>query len=181
MINSENTDLPDEKLVEEILVGNNNAFKCLYYRYFKQLIRFAWYRVHSVDIARDLVQDVFVNTWQNRNHLDPRKSIKAYLYKSLNNTIINHLKLHYSQTISLEDVSENKRSAENENLDMMIDIRKAVDHLPEKLKIVYTLSRLEGYKYSEIAEICNISVKAVEKRLTQSFNILRKTFSKKYF
>jgi len=175
-----NIDTPtDKELVKAIRENDPAAFKELYYRYFKSLIRFAWYRIHSMDTARDLVQELFSRIWIKRNWLNPDKSIKAYLYKSLNNLIINHTKLHSSQVKSLESIKE--KSSNDNDLNIKIDIQNALDRLPEKLKIVYTLNRFEGYKYSEIAEICNVSIKAVEKRMSQAFNILRKTFSKKYF
>lgn len=171
----------DEELVKAIVHGDETAFKNLYYRYFNLLIRFAWYRLHSMDISRDLVQELFFRLWIKRESLNPNKSIKAYLYKSLNNLIINHIKLISSQFASFDDVDNEKKFSSEINLDVLIDVQNALNKLPEKLKLVYTLSRYDGYKYNEIAEICNISIKAVEKRMSKAFNLLRKVFdSKKY-
>ena len=175
MLSSKNNDTADEKLVEAIKENDHDAFKILYYRYFQKLIRFAYYRLHSIETARDLVQELFFKVWTGRERLNPQKSIKAYLYKSLNNLIINHLKLSSTQTSLLSDLDESKIKAE-EKQEYKIDIKNAIERLPEKLKNVFILSRLEGYKYSEIAEICNISVKAVEKRMTKVFVLLRKEF-----
>jgi len=175
MLSSKNNDTADEELVEAIKENDHDAFKILYYRYFQKLIRFALYRLHSIETARDLVQELFFKVWTGRERLNPQKSIKAYLYKSLNNLIINHLKLSSTQTSLLSDLDESKIKAE-EKQEYKIDIKNAIERLPEKLKTVFILSRVEGYKYSEIAEICNISVKAVEKRMTKVFFLLRKEF-----
>ena len=175
MISSKNNDTADEELVEAIKENNHAAFKILYYRYFQKLIRFALYRLHSIETARDLVQELFFKVWTGRERLNPQKSIKAYLYKSLNNLIINHLKLSSTQTSLLSDLDESKIKAE-EKQEYKIDIKNAIERLPEKLKTVFILSRVEGYKYTEIAEICDISVKAVEKRMTKVFVLLRKEF-----
>ncbi len=164
----------DRDLVEAVMQNNAGAFKVLYYKYFKPLIRFAWYRLHSVDVSRDLVQEVFFRVWMKRENLNPDKSFKAYLYKSLNNLIINYRKLKSTGTVSLEDESLRKRKYEEEKIDIEIDTLNALEKLPEKLKTVFILSRTEGYKYSEIAEICGISVKAVEKRMTKAFTLLKK-------
>ncbi len=167
----------DELLVKAIVNNDHTAFKNLYYKYFQMLIRFAWYRLHSMETARDLVQEVFYRVWIKRQNLDPDKSIKAYLYKSLNNLIINHSKLSSSKTSSIEDL-KNEKSLSNKNFqDFNIDIQTSMQKLPEKLKTVFILSRIEGYKYTEIAEICGISIKAVEKRMSKTFNILRKIFN----
>ncbi len=164
----------DRDLVEAVRHNNAAAFKVLYCKYFNPLIRFAWYRIHSVEASRDLVQEIFFRVWLKRENLNPDKSFKAYLYKSLNNLIINYRKLKSTGTVSLEDECLRKRKYEEEKIDVEIDTLNALDKLPEKMKTVFILSRTEGYKYSEIAEICGISVKAVEKRMTKAFTLLKK-------
>jgi len=175
MQSSKNNDTADEELVEAIKENDHDAFKILYYRYFQKLIRFAYYRLRSIETARDLIQELFFKVWTGRQRLNPQKSIQAYLYKSLNNLVINYKKLSSSQTSSLTDLDERKIGTE-EKQGNTIDIQNAIERLPKKLKTVFILSRVEGYKYSEIAEICNISVKAVEKRMTKVFVLLRKEF-----
>jgi len=170
---------PDEKIVEAILKDDHAAFKILFYRYYKALIRFAWFRVHSMDTSRDLVQELFFRVWKNRKNLDSAKSIKAYLYRSLTNLIINHVNLSSSQMNSLENVDDEKNLSGESEVEFDIDFKTALEGLPEKLKTVYVLSRVEGYKYAEIAEVCGISVKAVEKRMSQAFVHMKKFFSKK--
>jgi RNA polymerase sigma-70 factor (ECF subfamily) len=180
MLQELNNDFTDNQLVEAIVEGDHDAFKKLYYKYYKTLMHFAWYRVHSMDLSKDLVQDLFYRLWRNRINLDSSKSIKAYLYKSLTNLIINHLKLNSSRTSNIDDLEDNRKMSNDMDLEFKLDLKSALDHLPEKLKTVYMLSRIDGYKYSEIAEICNISVKAVEKRMSLSFKHLKKTFTKNY-
>ena len=178
MLKIKESEPTDEKLIEAIRRDDREAFKQLYYKYYKMLFRFAMYRLHSSETASDLIQDIFLKLWIKRNKLNPSKSVKAYLYKSLNNSIINYSKLHSSQTGSFGDISNNKTLNDENDPDIKIDVKNAVNQLPEKLKIVYLLSRIEGYKYSEIAEICNISIKAVEKRMSRAFDILRKILNK---
>ncbi len=175
MVQQKFTDASDEQLIKAISNSDHEAFKNLYYKYFPLLIRFACYHLHSKDTARDLVQEMFFRVWINRQKLDPSKSIKSYLYTSLNNLIINHSRLSFSKTRSLDDL-RGKNLRDESSTDFNIDIHTVVQKLPEKLKTVYTLSRVEGYKYSEIAEICEISIKAVEKRMSKAFKILRKVF-----
>ncbi len=178
MLKPKDSEPADEELVKAIKQNDAGAFKDLYYKYHKMLVRFALYRLHSTHTAADLVQDIFFKLWLNRDKLNPTKSVKAYLYKSLHNSIINYSKLHSSHTASIENFSGNKILSDETTPDIKIDIQNAVNQLPERLKIVYSLSRIEGYKYSEIAEICNISVKAVEKRMSKAFSILRKILNK---
>jgi RNA polymerase sigma-70 factor (ECF subfamily) len=178
MHNSEYDKLNDSELTAAIKAGNKNAFKDLYYKYFDQLYSFSWYRTYSEEASRDFVRELFTIVWTNGKKLDPNKSIKAYLYKVLGNLIIDASRLHSSQNISLENVES---AGKQNDMDLQIDIQNAINALPQKLREVYLLSRMDGFKYSEIAKILGISIKAVEKRLTKAFRILRKTFPKKYF
>jgi RNA polymerase sigma-70 factor, ECF subfamily len=167
----------DESLVNAIRQDDTRAFKDLFKTYYAPLIRFCWYRVHCMETSRDLVQDLFTRVWLKRHTLDPNKSIKAYLYKALNNLIINHINLSSSKTIPFDEILEEKTQSNGSELESMIDMQKALDQMPPKLRTVFMLSRFEGYDYSEIAEICSISKKAVEKRMSRAFVILRKFFS----
>lgn len=179
MANQNYTDLPDEQIVKAIIDNDHSAFKNLYYKYYPVLIRFAWYRVHSTDSAKELVQELFFRIWIKRHNLSPNKSIKAYLYKSLNNLIINQSKLSSSKTTSIENIKNKSSFYDEENKqDFRIDMEREIEKLPEKIKTVYILSKIEGYKYDEIAEICSISKKAVEKRMSKAFTILRRIFNK---
>jgi RNA polymerase sigma-70 factor (ECF subfamily) len=161
----------ESELIKSIREGDRKAFKDLYCKYFKNLVRYAWYRTKSIELSRDLVQEIFFRVWIKRNSLNPKKSVKAYLYKSLINSIIDYKNLSSSRTTSLDNI---KNIGYEAGIDTDIDLQNAVNKLPEKLKTVYILSRLEGYKYAEIAEICNISVKAVEKRMSGAFELLQK-------
>lgn len=180
MLPENKNELSDKQLVDAILQDDHSAFKILFYRYYKPLIHFAWFRVHSMETSRDLVQEVFFKVWINRKNLDSGKSIKAYLYKSLTNQIINHLNLSSSRTKNLDDIEFSIEDDNSKGIEFKMDFNSAIDKLPTKLKTVFILSRIEGYKYAEIAEICEISVKTVEKRMSQVFTILKKTFTKNY-
>ena len=164
----------DKELIQEIRNGNKNAFKSLFLKYYKKLVDFCLYRTGSVETSKDLVQEIFTKVWNARTNLDPEQSIQAYLYKSLTNQIINLGKHSSSKTASLDISTFAKPVNKEESWDSRIDIETAIEKLPEKVKTVFLLSRIEGFKYSEIAEICSISVKAVEKRMSKAFVILRK-------
>ncbi|MCB9249727.1 MAG: sigma-70 family RNA polymerase sigma factor [Ignavibacteriales bacterium] len=167
----------DKELIIQIKENSEIAFKELFYKYYKILITFCWYRTRNIDLSKDLVQEVFAKLWIARNNLNPEKSVKSYLFKSLTNQIINNSKLSSSKNISIDESILNNTTANNINIENQIDLHSAIEKLPEKLKTVFMLSRIEGFKYSEIAEICEISIKAVEKRMTKTLKILRKSLS----
>jgi RNA polymerase sigma-70 factor (ECF subfamily) len=167
----------EDELVSEIRKGNKNAFQSLFYLYYNRLIEFSFYRLKNLDAAKDLVQEVFTNIWISRSNLDPNKSIKSYLYKSLTNRIINYAAHSSSQTLKIDVAQHKNLSSSKSSLDDKIDLSTAINELPANLKTVFMLSRIERFTYAEIAEICDISIKAVEKRMSKALKILRKIFN----
>ena len=167
----------DKEIVQKIKESSDSAFKLLFTKYYNSLINFCFYRIRNFEASKDLVQEIFTKLWISRDNLDPEKPIKAYLYKSVLNQIINFKKHSSSKTLSLDDSISIKEKSSINNLENLIDLFSCIEKLPEKLKTVFMLSRIEGFKYQEIAEICEISVKTVEKRMTKAFKILRRALS----
>ena len=173
-MDDERTDL---QLTEAIRIGDQQAFKALFHKYYSKLFRYAVIHCGSRDFSTDLIEEVFFRLWTNREKLNPQKSIQAYLYKILNNLIINHKKLASASNVSIEHVSQQKTFEISNQLETQIDLRTALEKLPNKLKFIFVLIKVEGMKYNEAAKICNISVKAVEKRMTKALNLLRNHLS----
>ena len=163
----------DEQLTESIRLSQVEAFKTLYHRYYHDLYRFLGLRINSLEKAKDFIQDVFTRLWENRKKLDSKKSIKAYLYRIANNLVIDYLRKKSSQDIHFtESFSENDISTE-ESLEFDTTVKLAINNLPEKIRIVFILSRYHGLKYAEIAQALKISIKTVESRMGQAFRLLR--------
>ena len=170
---------PDDKLTKAIKASDSEAFKALYFRYHKSLLNFLFYRLNSNELARDFVQEIFTRVWQNRRNLDDTKPMKAYLYRIANNLVIDHSRKKSTTETSFSEADQHNIQT-NDSLELKTLIKTAVNNLPEKLKIVFVLSRYEGLKYSEIAEACNISVKAVEKRMSRALNLLQEMIDRFY-
>ena len=164
---------PDFELVEKIKLDDKEAFQIVYYRYYQKLMNFAWNRTGSIDSSGEHVQELFTRIWIKRNQLNPDKSLKSYLYTSLNNIIINHNKLFFTRSKSIDYVAADNFLKTEVDRDLQIDIKEAISRLPEKEKTVYLMSRLDRFSYTEIAEIFNISVKTVEKRMSKALKLLR--------
>ncbi|MBN1779659.1 sigma-70 family RNA polymerase sigma factor [bacterium] len=167
--------LPDPDLVKKIRTSDRDAFQTLYFRYYESLFRFLWYRLKPADLVRDLLQDLFLKLWNNRSRLDASKSIKAYLYQSAHHLMIDVLRRKKSDVTYRDHRTETL--PDPDSADRRIILQEAVDSLPPKLRLVWTLSQVDGFKYKEIAEICQISVKTVEYRMAKALMLLRKLLS----
>ena len=166
--------ISDQKLVKDIKASDAKAFQVLYNRYYENLYRFTWRRVRDKDLALDLIQEVFTKTWQNRNSLDATQSIKAFLFRSVINLSIDHLrKQSVRNTVPLEFSPEPESDQEERSIDFQQAFDSALQSLTDKQREVFIMRHVDGLKYEEIADILNLSVKAIEKRMTKTLKILR--------
>ncbi len=169
---------------EQELIGNiknscSKSFQLIFMKYYEKIYRFIWLRTHDSELARDLVQDVFMRIWVNRRRLDINKSFKAYLYQISNNLVIDNMRKNKTkEKIMRINQSLNYYESEDQYY-TNIDIQKAINKLPQKLNIVVILSRFEGLNYTEIAEICNVSFQTVSYRLNQALKLMSKYLSDK--
>jgi len=163
----------DQELSQAIRNSDAHAFKILYERYHRIIGHFIYQRTHSVDLTRDLLQDVFTRLWIKRDRLNPSKSIKAYLYRIAGNLVIDHIRKRTTERKYSSNVRMKQPSSQDGLIELQTSIDMAVANLPEKARTVFMLSRYEGLKYVEIAEVCNISVKTVESRMSKALKLLQ--------
>ena len=139
---------------------------------------FANYYTKDVDAAEEVVQDLFCKIWEKRSELKIKTSLKSYLYKSTYNHVLNHIR---QEEVSKKYISRQLDSPETSyiNTDRIIEkqleeqIQKAIDSLPEKRREVFILSRSNGLKYQEIADILDIKLKTVESQMVKALEHLR--------
>lgn len=168
--------MPDTANEIELLIlvstGDEAAFKKLYLTY-HQLLRTHVYRLtESLDIADEIVQDVFLKIWNTREALNGIRNFKAYLFVVSKNYTISYLRKHVRQTIlhqkwqSEEAASVSKAAAETTAPpDYYGLLDEAIDSLPPQQKTAYLLSRHQRLTYAEVAAQMNISRETVKKYL----------------
>ena len=169
----------DGQLAEAIKRSDSQAFKALYYRYYEKIFQFIWLRTRSTELSKDLTQEVFSKTWNKRGNLDPNQSIKAYLYRISNNLVINHFQHQKVEKKYLANLdAESFITNPDENFELRDKITREIENLPEKQRTVFTMHRFENFSYAEIAKTLDISIKTVEKRMSQALRILRLRLAK---
>ena len=168
----------DSEWVKKIRSSNTAAFESLFNFYCQKLINFSRRYVWDKQTAENIVQDIFLKIWQNRNTLDPSKMIKTYLFTAVKNESLKHLRhadVHkrWAEFISLSQdsaIDPEKTLSENETKK---EIENAISSLPEKCREIFTMNKFDKLKYREIAEILNISVKTVETQMGRALKKLR--------
>ena len=168
----------DLDLVSKIRNGDRSAFESLFKTHYQSLCFYALRFVGETQLAENTVQDVFLKCWEDKDSLNFHSSVKAYLYKSVHNRCLNLLK---RQQIEQRYIAETDPAVaisddgidEQENL--QLKIREAIDQLPPQCKRIFELSRMEGLKYREIADHLDISVKTVENQMGKALRMLRES------
>lgn len=162
-----------QRLLDRIsLEGDEKAFRQLFELYVDGLSRFSISILKNKALAEEAVSDVFYNVWVHRGKLSQIENFKAYLFTSVRNTALNYLdKERRSKVIQLEDLSvsilidEICPESELISKELKEAIGRAIDHLPERCKLIFSLAKIEQLKYKEIAQILDISVKTIDNQL----------------
>lgn len=162
-------------------ICNQQVYESVFKSYAKELKRFLYFKTRDMDLAEDLLQDAFVKLWDNCDKVDPEK-VKSFLFTVANNLFLNYKKRekiirNHRKGVTLKITNESPEflMVEQEFLDK---IEKAIADLPENQREVFLLSRIEKKKYKEIAEMLNLSVKAVEKRMHLALMTMKEKIGK---
>lgn len=166
--------------------GDRNAFKILIEIYYDDLYLFAQNLCRDQDLSKDLVQEVFFSLWENRKNINTKSVIKGWLYQSLKNKFIDHIRKHKKETVLLEtnlaELTEQFVFDENQQeLNQKVSLlEKEIALLPKKCHEVFIMSKKEGLSNQEIADYLNISLKTVEGHLTKALKILREKLHEQF-
>jgi len=170
----------DEELIKEIKADNMFAFDVLYKKYCKRVFKFGFSILKSTEEAENLMQDVFLNLWENRHKVEKDSSIKSYVFTITYNSAISIIrkKSRESQFFeylkSIQETTERPVNEEIEYNELAKKLDEIINALPQRQKEVYMLHRVEGLKFSEIAERLNISVNTIENHMSRALKTIRK-------
>ncbi|MBN2486176.1 MAG: RNA polymerase sigma-70 factor [Bacteroidales bacterium] len=183
MVNAESN-----QLFQRIKADDRGAFELLFKRLYPRLKDFAWKVVKDEDIAKDIVQDVFIKLWEKKKSVETI-NIEAFIFKSVKNqclTHLKHLKIVENVNSNLSNLSEVEELyridfVRNEpyvliEKELQRQIEDVFNKLPGQCRNVFMLSRIEGLKNREIAEKLEINIKNVERHITRALCEFRKHF-----
>ena len=168
----------DSQLVTLLKQGDADAFEQVFYGFSDRLYYFAMRYLRSQHDAEEIVQDVFVKLWENRENLNENLSFSGYLFTIARNTIFNQNRKKVNEQAYQEYVRsflENSTSKTEDDLiysDIKSMIDKVVEELPPQRKLIYKLSRESGLSYREIAEQLNLSERTVEAHIRLALKTL---------
>lgn len=181
-------DKQGQQILQHLRAGDEQGINMLFSSYFAPLCLTAHRIVNNSDTAKDIVQDVFVRIWSQREKLHINTTLQAYLKRSVVNASIDHKRKGYElRKVRLEDAAISSRETpgpQSDSADKLVEgkdaaeqVDRAIAELPDRCRLVFTLSRHEGMTYSQIAKKLEISPKTVENQMTKALKSLRLSLS----
>lgn len=172
------------ELIIHLQKGDENAYVYLVKTYHRPLFVYALSLTNDHDMAEDIVQDVFIKTWEFRLRLKSERNIKSFLYKITYNEFVNlYRKNQIVSELEKTYVEALDEAIDDGNAELLkqkiVILTESIDKLPEKCKEVFLLSKQEGLTNIEISEYLNISSKTVEGHLTKAYSFLREQIGDK--
>ena len=155
------------------------AYTEIFERYSRLLVNHAYKILENQDEANDVVQEVFLTIWNKRHELAVTGSLSSYLYKAVKNRVLNHIaheKVVSRYADSISDFIEQDYVFADSNLrekELEAIIAKEIALLPEKMREVFLLRKVEELSYDEIAIQLNITDKTAKQQVYNSLKILR--------
>jgi RNA polymerase sigma factor (sigma-70 family) len=165
-----------EKPLQENIC-EERLFSSIFNKYAKDLHNFLYYKYGELLNPKDKVQEAFVKLWENCTKVTPDKA-KSFVFTTANNLMLNEVA---HQKVVLKHQKSHHKMSTNENPEFLmqekeyhVKLQKALSNLTEAQREAFLMNRIEGKRFKEIAEILDISTKAVEKRIYGALEKLRK-------
>jgi RNA polymerase sigma-70 factor (ECF subfamily) len=178
----------DHNFKSLIAKGDQKKFRQLMELTSDELLWFAIGFLKNREISEEIVSDVYVSIWNNRAQLESIINLKSYLFICVRNGCLSYLrKVKNEKIISIDSVSEfnfvRVEGPENDYIEKetIEQIYAAIETLPCKCKLAFTLAKINGLKYREIAEVLGVTEKTVNnhlvlavKKITELLNVNKK-------
>jgi RNA polymerase sigma-70 factor (ECF subfamily) len=161
-------------------ICNESIFSDFFKNHVNALRNFLIYKFGNENHAEDMTQEAFIKLWQNCADV-PIEKAKSYLYTIANNASLNiiaheKVKLSFQKNNSISKQTNENPEFLLEEMEFKNQLLNAIEKINETQRIAFLMHRIDGKKYSQIAEELNISVKAVEKRIHLALLEIRKEF-----
>ena len=171
--------IDDDRICKELKAGNKRILDELYTYYHKRIFGFALSYLKSEEDAYDIVQEVFINLWNNRHALKKESRIEPLIFTATKNAVISLFRKKATERKYLEYlgntvISNNIGAQEMTDFGFLENLYEdLISQLPEKRKEIFILSRKEGLNNKDIAQRLGISEKTVENQLTKALAFLK--------
>lgn len=170
--------MDERALLQRIQAGDEGAYDSAFRAWYAVMVRVAVALLHDTDAAEEVAQDVMVELWRRRHAMDADVSLSGYLLRSVRNRSLNHLRHLRVRKQAKPDVEALYEAPVGSDQPIVANelaaaAKQALSELPPRCREIFELSRVQGLKYSQIAEALDISQKTVEAQMGKALRVLR--------
>lgn len=163
-----------------MIEGDMDSFKYFFNKYYNDLCNFVNIYLHDQVLSEEIVQDIFVYFWENKEKLQINTSVKAYLFSVSKFKSLNLLRDTHNRKRIAGDLIKSESLFTNDEMDCWIDTEEfkkildaAIDQLAPRCRKIFLMSKNEELSNKQIAERLNISIKTVENQITIALKKMR--------
>jgi RNA polymerase sigma factor (sigma-70 family) len=191
-VNADTGPMHDLDIINDLRNGRDMAFRSLLERYQALVLNCTFRFVRNRESAEDLTQEVFLEVYESLPSFRGDSQLSTWIYRIAVTKSLNHLKARkrkkrFAFVVSLfgDDQVEEQAAAPDgadpasvlENIERAEILNRALGRLPENQRIAFTLSKVEGMSYNEIALIMDVSIPSVESLIHRARVRLRQTLT----
>lgn len=179
--------MTDEKIIELFSGGRQEeAFRGIVDAYTERLYWHVRRFLCSHDDTNDLLQDIFIKIWSSISSFRGEARLYTWIYRVATNEVLNHLrKQKFKALISLDSASALLERKIDEDIsfngdELQRELHKAIQRLPEKQRIVFSLRYFDEMKYEDISEITGTTVGALKASYHHAYNKIKDELQKRF-
>jgi RNA polymerase sigma-70 factor (ECF subfamily) len=159
--------------------GDPRALQVIFNQFYGALVLFAERMLHDRPAAEDIVGDTFVKLWNRHTDFENLQNVKAFLYITTRNASLNMLKTMQRESTAKKQLAYLSSEKEGHILNEMVrsevlrEIYREIENLPEQCRKIFKMSYFEGRKNQEIADKLKISVHTVKNQKARAIQLLK--------
>lgn len=186
--------VPERDLIRRIRKGDTTAFEYVFKLYYPRLKLYGTRLTGDENQAEDFVQETFAGIWEKRFLLNENGNLKSLLFTAVRNKYINYFEHNkvvdkFLKANNPDDASQglfmlnflNEYELEELRKEMLKEVDRVLNTLPENCKKAFVLSRFEHMKNKEVAQALGLNIKTVEKHIARAMKLLRQELKGKDF
>ena len=169
----------DKASLALLRAGKPEGLRLLFDSYFDEICRYAFILTGNEEASKDIVQQLFVDLWENKSTVNIHTSVKSYLYTAAKHRSLNYLRKQ-NRLLSIDEFESGIMHVTDNEIDNIIDIkeldlilRQSIDSLPTQCREIFTLKIHENLSYKDIAHKLSLSEKTIENQMGIAYKKLR--------
>ncbi|MBN3584206.1 sigma-70 family RNA polymerase sigma factor [Algoriphagus aestuarii] len=153
---------------------NPSYFEQVFKDHWELMYQSAYRKIPDQNVVEDILQEIFIDIWQRRDSLEIKMSIKGYLMTAVKYQVMKHFdSVEKNRVVATSELPDLYQEEVMQFDELFEQIEMAMDALPPKSKLIFKMSRIEGYAVEEIAAKLNLSQQTVHNQISKSLKIMR--------